>query len=101
MARGGNQSILNDLRGAIGKQIVVKQYAYGTVVSAYPYMRKLKPTALQQYRQGAFADAVAYAQSIVRNPALKKAYAAKLDKGQRVYNAAIKEYLEKQKQKGK
>ena len=97
MAHSKKGSLLNDISGALGKQIVVKQYAFGTVVSAYPDMSRVKPSKLQQYKQSVFAKAVAYAQSILRNPAKKKEYAKKLKKGQRVYNAAIKEYLAKHK----
>jgi hypothetical protein len=98
MARVNKQSILNDVRGAIGKQFVVKQYAHGTVISAYPDMPRQKPhklSELQKLKRGVFSEAVKYAQSIVRDPAKKKAYARKLKKGQRVYNAAITEYLKK------
>jgi len=95
MARVNKQSILNDVRGAIGKQFVVKQYAHGTVLSAYPDMSRVKHSKLQKMKQGIFAAAVAYAQSIVRDPAKKKAFARKLKKNERVYNAAIKEYLKK------
>src|SRR3954468_16357615 len=48
MARMGN-SLLKDLQGSIGKQLVVKQYADKTVVAKYPYIKKKqKPTELQQ-----------------------------------------------------
>lgn len=97
MARTKNGMLLNEISGGIGKQLVVKQYAYGTVVSAYPDMSHVKPSQLQQLQQTLFAKAVAYAQSITRNPVKKKAYAKKLRKGERVYNAAIKEYLAKHK----
>jgi hypothetical protein len=39
---------------------------------------------------------VSYAQSIIRDPALKAAYAKKLKKGQRVYNAAIREFMRRE-----
>jgi hypothetical protein len=97
MARVNKQSILNDVRGGIGKQFVVKQYAHGTVLSAYPDMSRVKHSKLQKMKQGIFAQAVAYAQSIIRNPAKKKAFAKTLKKNERVYNAAIKEYLNKHK----
>jgi hypothetical protein len=97
MARSKNTSLLKDVRGAIGKEFVVKQYSYGTVIAAYPDMSRVKSSKLQKLKQGVFAKAVAYAQSIVRNRAKKAAYAKKLKKGERVYNAAIKEYLKKHK----
>ncbi|HMK25297.1 MAG TPA: hypothetical protein VK483_04640 [Chitinophagaceae bacterium] len=97
MARVNKQSILNDVSGGIGKQFVVKQYAHGTVLSAYPDMSHVKYSKLQKLKQGIFAQAVAFARSIVHNPDKKKAFAKRLKKNERVYNAAIKEYLRKHK----
>ena len=85
------------MRGAIGKEFVVKQYSYGAVITAYPDMSGVKSSAFQKVKQGAFAKDVEYAQSIVRKKKKKKAYAKKLKKGERVYNAAIKEYMKKHK----
>ena len=95
MARTKSSFILKDVSGAIGKELVIKQYASGTVITAYPDMSRTKTSDLQQLKQKHFAKAVAYAQSIVRNPVLKKASTKKLKKGERVYNAAIKDYLSK------
>ncbi len=97
MARTKKGILLKDISGGIGKQLVVKQYSFGTVISAYPDMSNVKLSKLQKSKQGVFAEAVAYAQAIVRDPAKKKAYAKKLKKGERVYNTAIKEYLKKHK----
>jgi hypothetical protein len=93
MARAGKKSLLKDVRGAIGQEIVVKQYDYGIVITRYPDMSKVKRSQLQKKYQKDFKGAVAYAQSIIRDPVKKAAYQKKLRKGQRVYNAAIKEYL--------
>lgn len=95
MARTTKASLLKEVRGAVGKQFVVKQYADKTVISSYPDMSGIKKSRLQKKKQSVFKDAVAYAQAIVRNPVKKKAYAKKLKKGERVYNAAIKEYMRK------
>ena len=97
MARVSKNAILKGVSGAIGKQFVIKQYASGTVISAYPDMDNVKFSELQKLKQSVFKQAVAYAQSVVRNPVKKKEFAKKLKKGERVYNAAIKEYLAKQK----
>ena len=94
MARVSKNAILKGVSGAIGKQFVIKQYASG---SAYPDMDNVKFSELQKLKQSVFKQAVAYAQSVVRNPVKKKEFAKKLKKGERVYNAAIKEYLAKQK----
>ncbi|MBS1656184.1 MAG: hypothetical protein JSU05_15130 [Bacteroidetes bacterium] len=93
MAYSTHSLLLHNLRGQLGKQIVVKQYGKKTVVTAYPDMSNIKPSKLQKQKRNRFANAVAYAQSILRDPARKAAYARKLKKGERVYTAAIKEWL--------
>jgi hypothetical protein len=96
MAQSNISVILHGMRGAIGKQIVVKQYGNKTVITAYPDMSNVKPSKLQKLKRKKFAAAIAYAQSIINDPLKKAAYAKKLKRGARVYNAAIKEYLAKQ-----
>jgi homogentisate 1,2-dioxygenase len=60
-----------------------------------PDMSKVKSSRKQKEQQKKFAEAVAFAKSISRNPVKKAAYAKKLRKGQSVYHAAIQEYYEK------
>jgi hypothetical protein len=43
------------MRKGIGKQFVVKHYAHGTVLSAYPDMSKVKHSKLQKTKQEVFA----------------------------------------------
>lgn len=93
MAQSLSSVILHKMRGQIGKQIVVKQYGKKTVITAYPDMSNVKPSKLQKQKRKRFAAAIEYAQSIVHDPVKKTAYLKKLKKGERVYNAAIKEYL--------
>ena len=95
MAQSTASVILHKMRGQIGKQIVVKQYGKKTVITAYPDMSNIKPSKLQKQRRQKFAAAIGYAQSIIHDPVRKAAFAKKLKKGARVYNAAIKEYLSK------
>ena len=95
MAREKNNALLKGVSGTIGDNFVVKQYCYGTVISAVPDMRRIKKSALQKYKQGRFADAIAYAQSIIHDRKKKAAYAKKLPMGKTVYHAAIQEYLKK------
>ena len=94
MARTDNP-LLKNTSGKIGNTIVIKQYSYGTVISAIPDMRRVKKSELQQLKQSWFKEAVAYAQTILRDPAKKAAYAKKIKKGKTVYHTAIREYLEK------
>lgn len=99
MARVKNNPLLKGVSGKIGDAFVVKQYSYGTVISAIPDMSRVKKSKLQKVKQGTFGAAVAYAQGILRDPKKKAAYAHKLPPGKTVYHAAIQEYLAKQNKK--
>jgi hypothetical protein len=95
MARADHNALLKGFRGAIGKQIVVKQYGDKTVITAYPDMSGVKASANQKMRRNVFAEAVAYAKGIIYDAKKKAAYQKKLKKGQRVYQAAVSEYMRK------
>lgn len=93
MAQSLKNILLHQVRGQIGKQIVVKRYGNKTVITAYPDMSKIKPSKKQKAKRKLFADAVAYAKNINNDPVKKTLYKKKVKKGQTVYNYAIKEYL--------
>jgi hypothetical protein len=95
MATGNLNALFMKLKGALGKQIVIKQYKGKTVITAYPVTKKRKPTKLQSVYRNDFAKAVKYAQDIIRDAEKKKAYAKKTAPGQTVYNYAIAEYKKK------
>jgi hypothetical protein len=95
MARSNTNILLKGLHGAIGQQIVVKQYGKRTVVTKYPDMSNIKPSVLQQDKRNTFREAVAYAKAILQDVDQKALYAAKVKRGQTVYHYALKEYLEK------
>ncbi len=92
MAQSTNSLLLRKMRGQIGKQFVVKQYGKKTVITAYPDMSNVKPSRAQKANRREFAKAVAYAQDILHDPVKKKAFAAKLKKGDSVYHAAMREF---------
>ena len=79
--------------GTYNKELVFKNYVYGTVVSKYPDMSKVKHTRKQKAVHETWTLAVAYAKSIINDPVKKKAYQKKIKKGRQVYNAAIQEYF--------
>ncbi len=85
------------MSGALGRQVVVKQYAGNVVVSKYPDMSGIKPSRGQKAKRGKFREAVVYAQAIINNPKRKAAYSKTLPAGTSVYHAAIKDYLTKNK----
>ena len=93
MARLHKTSLLYGFSGSISKQLVYRQYAGGTIVSAYPDMSRVIFSERQKEEQGLFALAVAFARSVIKDPVKKKEFAKRLPKGARVYNGAIKEFL--------
>ena len=84
--------MLSMIRGKVGN-VIVKHYAYGIVVSKVPDMPNINPTQPQQVKRAAFKEAVAYAQSILRDPEKKAAYQKTLKRGKNVYQGAIKEFF--------
>ena len=96
MASSTSNIILSQLKGQIGKQLVVKQYGKKTVITRYPDMSGIKPSALQKKKRKIFAEAVRYAHAIKNNSKQTAVYARKVKKGQSVYHFAIKEYMRKQ-----
>ena len=74
-------NLLKDLKGHLGKQIVVKQYSDKTVVAKYPFIKKKrKPSKEQKVFRDHFALAVAYAQNINNNPEQQAIYRKKVKK---------------------
>lgn len=93
MAQSTRNIILHQLRGQIGKQLVVKQYGTKTVVTRYPDMSGIKPSPLQTRQREVFARAVAYARHITNDSQQKARYLKKVKRGQSVYHYLLKEYL--------
>lgn len=90
-----NSPYLKNYKGHLKKTLVVKQ-AHKTIVTVYPDMSRVKYSEAQKSKQAKFAEAVAYARSIVNDPIKKAAYTKLLPKGKRLYNAAVQEYLNPQ-----
>lgn len=93
MARMPPHSPLTGASGAVGKEIVFKRYGNKTVVSKYPDMTKVKPSALQRQGRSLFAEAVRFAQLINNHPELKALYTSELQAGESVFHKAKQEYL--------
>jgi hypothetical protein len=85
--------LLKNIQGALGKNIVIKQYGDKTVITAFPDMPKRKATPLKKIYEDRFREAHKYARKILSDRNLKKAYEKKVKPGQRVYNYAVSEYL--------
>jgi hypothetical protein len=95
MARTSGNPILHGLSGAIGKQVVCKVYGTQTIISKYPDMSGIRPSAEQRKKRDLFKKAVVYAQGVIHDPAKKKKYAARISKGKSVYHAALQEFIKK------
>jgi len=85
------------ISGAIGKQIVYKQYKDGLVVTKFPDMSRIIASAGQRKCRNLFKEAVAFARGINNDPEKEKAYLGKTPKNQSVFNAAISEYMKRMK----
>jgi hypothetical protein len=85
------------IRGAIGKEFVIKHYKDGAVKTKYPYMSEIVASAQQKRCRNLFKEAVAYAKEVIADRERKNRWQKKLRKSNGVYNAAIKEYMLREK----
>ncbi len=92
-----SKSLLENISGGIGKQLVFKTYGDKTVVTSYPDMSKVKPSEEQKEGRNLFAEAVAYAQAINWNAEQKADHQKKVKPGVSVCHFVLKEYLAKHK----
>ena len=74
-------------------EIIIKQYAGKTVVSKYPDMSNVIPSAPQLEKRNRFAEAVAYAKSINNSPILRSDFVKRNGEVRSVYQSALKEFL--------
>lgn len=84
---------LEGARGAVGKQLVFKQYDDKTVITKYPNMKGIVPSEAQKETRCHFKEAIAYASAIHRDPQRKAEYQKILPAGKSVYHFALKEYM--------
>ena len=91
MARVKGNLLMENVSGAIGKQVVFRMVNGQTFVGKYPDRSKVKYTREQlQYRE-IFAKAAKYASDIVNDPAKKSAY--KVKGGVSVYHTALRDFM--------
>ncbi len=94
MARLKKNSLLSALSGALGQELVFKQYTDKTVVSKYPDMSGVKPSPLQVLQRQQIGKANAYAQFAKQDPKLMAFYEKGLKPGESVYHKAKKAYFD-------
>ena len=85
------------IRGAIGKEFVIKHYKDGAVRTKYPDMSGIVASTRQRKCRNLFKEAVAYAKEVIADQERKTCWQKKLRKRNAVYNAAIKKYMLREK----
>jgi len=78
--------------GEVSQDCVIKIINGKPVICKKPDMSKVKPSRLQLKSNDRFKAAIAFARSIVGDPAKKGAY--KCRPGMGVYHSAVKDYME-------
>jgi hypothetical protein len=84
------------IRGAIGKQFVVKHYKGGRIVKTrFPDMSGIVPTEKQKVRRDLFREAVVWAKWVIADEERKLAFKNTLPRKKRkkVYQAALQMYM--------
>ena len=87
------------IRGAIGRSFVIKHYKFGIFMTKFPDMTRIVASKKQRICRNLFKEAVAYAKTVIADEARKKEWQKRLKRSKRVYHAAIKEFMIKEKKK--
>jgi hypothetical protein len=93
MSKTNNNVITKNYSGKFGDQVVFRN-RFGRSIMAKPQKKSTVPRSIVQLEnQHSFAHAVAYAKSVIADPALKAKYAKKVLPGRTVYNLAISYFM--------
>jgi hypothetical protein len=95
MANSNNSVITGKIRGALGKQLVFREWEGNTVVAKAPKSREGDPTPAQEQTQERFLLASRYARSVVKgdDQGIRDAYTAALRPRQNLYSRALEDFL--------
>jgi hypothetical protein len=95
MANANNSIITGKFKGALGKQLVFREWQGKTVVAKAPKPRTGDPTPAQAEVQEKFMIASRYAKAVFENPdqGLAEAYTKALRPRQNVYSRALEDFL--------
>lgn len=88
---------LRIVRGAIGKEFVIKYYKYGVIKTKFPDMTRIIASMQQRKCRNLFKDAVAYAKEVIADPERKQHWQKRIRIRNGVYNDAIKYHMLKDK----
>jgi hypothetical protein len=95
MANSNNSVITGKLRGALGKELVFREWEGKTVVAKAPKSREGDPTPAQAQIQERFLLASRYAKSIVKgeDQGIRDAYTEALRPRQNLYSRALEDFM--------
>jgi hypothetical protein len=93
MARVGNNALVKDLRGHLGKQIVIKKTNNQVIATTMPKHPKKKRSAPVQKQNRLFTIAAHGAKRAIKDPVRRARYEAARRPGQSAYNVALSEIL--------
>ena len=95
MAYANKSTLACNLRGALGKELVFRDWDGKTITSKYPGRKKGDPTLRQAAMRERFHLGTLYAKAIGEDPdpGMKESYAAALKPRQNVYSRALQDFM--------
>ncbi len=95
MANSNNSVITGKLRGALGKELVFREWEGKTVVAKAPKAREEEPTPAQAQTQERFLLASRYAMAVMQgqDQGIRDAYSAALKPRQNLYSKAVEDFM--------
>ncbi|HEV3224810.1 MAG TPA: hypothetical protein VGZ90_18145 [Puia sp.] len=95
MANANNSVITGKFRGALGKELVFREWEGKTVVAKAPKARTGNPTPGQVQTQDKFLLASRYAKAVIKgqDQGIRDAYSAALRPRQNLYSRALEDFL--------
>lgn len=90
-----NSFLLSQVRGRIGKTMVVKHYGKQVVVTKVPDMSGIEASPAQRVERNKFSEAVAWAKRVNGDAVLRAGYIKEARGSNRVYQYLLKQYLKR------
>lgn len=85
--------LLTFVRGAIGKEYVIKHYRYGIIKTKYPDMTRIVASKAQRSCRDLFKAAVKKAQKVMDDPQQRAAWLKKVRQRHRLFNQLVKYFM--------
>lgn len=85
---------LRTIRGAIGKEYVIKHYSYGAIKAKYPDMSNIIASSHQRKQRNLFREGVEYAKVIMNDPLQKEIWLKKVRKKHRLFNYLVSTFIQ-------